>query len=61
VDKKQRSSERAPTTTQRPLVCIECRREWCASRERWRMYVIFGDLPETLIYCPDCAAREFDR
>jgi len=25
------------------------------------MYVIFGDLPETLIYCPDCAAREFDR
>jgi len=42
------------------LECLECRREWLDRAERWRMYTIFGDQPEQGLYCPVCAAFEFD-
>ena len=38
------------------LVCLECGEESSSARG-WRAYV---DEDELLIYCGDCAAREFD-
>lgn len=38
------------------LVCLECDDESPSARG-WRAYV---DEDELLIYCGDCAAREFD-
>lgn len=38
------------------LVCLECGEESSSARG-WRAYV---DEAELLIYCDDCAAREFD-
>jgi hypothetical protein len=40
--------------------CIECDQAWTDPRERWRVYLA----PERqstvcLVYCPDCAEREF--
>ena len=42
------------------LCCLECRREWSDSAERWRMYAIFDEEPEHGLYCPTCASNEFD-
>jgi hypothetical protein len=42
------------------LHCLECRREWLDSSERWRMYVVFGEETEQGLYCPICASFEFD-
>ena len=41
------------------IECIECARRWDVSTERWRMYLTDDDPPETVPYCPDCAAEEF--
>jgi len=41
--------------------CAECGRPWlAASREHWKAYI--ADIerpPEVLVFCPDCAEREF--
>ena len=39
-----------------PVTCAECRR-YPRSGEVWRLY--FADLGEVVIYCPECAEREF--
>ena len=44
----------------RPLVCIECRRVWRDTNERWRIYITDEDPPEAVPYCNVCASREFD-
>jgi predicted nucleic-acid-binding Zn-ribbon protein len=36
--------------------CAECGREWPAG-ELWRL--LFADLGEVVIFCPQCAEREF--
>jgi len=41
------------------VVCIECLRPWLVALERWRMKVTDDEAPETVAYCPECAAREF--
>jgi hypothetical protein len=41
------------------LVCVECGRVWVGPVERWRLYLTEDDPPETVAYCPVCAAREF--
>jgi len=50
----------AEPTTAAPLMCLECRRAWLDESERWRLYLMREDPPRPLVYCPDCAAREFD-
>jgi len=40
--------------------CTECSRPWLLSTERWKAYI--ADIerpPEVLVFCPDCAQREF--
>ena len=55
MQKKRREST-IPTTR---LRCLECRRPWLESTERWRVY-LSGEVPsQPLTYCPDCARREF--
>jgi hypothetical protein len=39
--------------------CVECERGWDDPQERWRMYLTADDPPETGVYCPACAGREF--
>jgi hypothetical protein len=39
------------------LVCLECRTE-AGSARGWRAYV--DEEACLLVYCPQCAAREFD-
>jgi hypothetical protein len=50
-----------PGTEAAELICEECRRFWRRAGERWRMYVLdVDDEPAyAVIYCPDCARREF--
>lgn len=42
------------------LCCQECRRAWRDAREHWRLYLSNDDTLEPLLYCPDCARREFE-
>lgn len=44
-----------------PLMCVECGRAWLAAFEMWRMYLTDEEPADAVIYCPACAAREFDR
>jgi len=37
--------------------CVECGRVWLDSSGRWRSYLTVDDEP--VLYCPECAAREF--
>jgi hypothetical protein len=55
------SSLRNAPTPAAALACVECRREWLRRGERWRAYVadVDGEF-EVGLYCPRCAAREFD-
>ena len=43
------------------LTCEECGREQAASERGWQAYLATDeDEPaEVVVYCPDCAAREF--
>jgi hypothetical protein len=45
----------------KPLTCEECGRTQPAGERGWRAYLTTGeDEPaEAIVYCPDCAAREF--
>jgi hypothetical protein len=40
--------------------CAECRRVWPPPDEDRRRYYLDTD-DELVFYCPDCAAREFDK
>jgi hypothetical protein len=42
------------------LRCLECRRDWDDPHERWRLYVTHDEEPVQGLYCPACAAFEFD-
>jgi hypothetical protein len=44
----------------RQLLCQECCRAWVDPHERWRAYVTDDEPAEPVLYCPICAAREFD-
>jgi hypothetical protein len=54
-------AERATRVTHTPnLTCVECRRPWLNSAERWRVYLInvTSDMPPlTVPFCPACAMR----
>ena len=45
--------------------CVECEAVWPpADEERWRAYIGGDDLEEpaeVVLYCPECAEREFGR
>jgi hypothetical protein len=43
------------------LQCVECGREQPADEQGWRAYLtVDEDEPaEAVVYCPDCATREF--
>jgi hypothetical protein len=44
-----------------PMCCIECGRPWDDGAERWRLKLLAFEAPaETVPYCPECHAREFD-
>jgi hypothetical protein len=51
---------RPETQVAAPPQCIECSRPWLLEAERWRLKVLEDDEPETVLYCPDCHAREFE-
>jgi hypothetical protein len=46
---------------QRPIVCAEC---GCPAPDEeargWRAYLTDDEPPEVALFCPDCAAAEFD-
>jgi hypothetical protein len=52
--------EEARTGLATELSCLECQREWRDPHERWRMYATADERPEVGLYCPVCAASEFD-
>lgn len=41
------------------LTCVECGRSGGKRGTRWRVYLTEDDLPEAVVYCEDCAEREF--
>lgn len=45
------------------LVCRECGREQAAGERGWRAYLTTDEYEpaEAVVYCPDCAHREFGR
>jgi DNA-directed RNA polymerase subunit RPC12/RpoP len=43
----------------RELVCVECGTTAPPGADGWRVYLT-DDEPETAVYCPHCAQREFD-
>jgi hypothetical protein len=47
-----------PETIALNLHCAECGRSPKRGGETWRIY--FADIGEAVIYCPECAEREFD-
>jgi hypothetical protein len=44
------------------LMCVECGREHGADERAWRAYLTTDeDEPtEAIVYCPECAIREFE-
>jgi hypothetical protein len=51
---------RVPGTATQPLTCVECGRLWLLPFEMWRMYLTDDRPADAVIYCPECAKREFD-
>jgi hypothetical protein len=42
-------------------LCSECGAVWLlADDERWRAYLTDDEPAEVVLFCPDCAEREFD-
>ena len=52
-----KDDEASVTGTQEPLICIECGSTSFFSERGWRAYVLEA---EVIVYCPECAGREFD-
>ena len=44
-----------------PLHCQECDRRWNDPAERWHVYFTVEEPPESSVYCPACAEREFGK
>jgi hypothetical protein len=42
-----------------PLHCQECGRRWNDPGERWHVLFTVEEPPESSVYCPACAEREF--
>lgn len=42
------------------LTCVECADTWLDPSERWRVYLTDDEPQEAVLYCADCAHREFD-
>jgi hypothetical protein len=44
-----------------PLTCVECGRAQLAGERGWRAYLTVDEdeSAEAVVFCPDCAAREF--
>jgi hypothetical protein len=53
------TGKRAASTMQ-DTACVECKRTWTEPTERWRAYLASDEPPLIGLYCPECAAREFD-
>jgi hypothetical protein len=56
----------ANVTSGAGLKCVECGREQADDERGWRSYLTVDDADdeepvEAVVYCPDCAAREFGR
>jgi hypothetical protein len=51
---------RPTTQVAAPPQCVECLRPWLLDTERWRLKVLDDPEPETVLYCPECHAREFE-
>ena len=47
-----------PKTGSKPLICAECGLESPPDAAGWRAYL--DDDGAALMFCPECAAREFD-
>ena len=60
VPEKDRMDEKTRVAVSTALHCLECRLEWTDPHERWRMYATLDEQPEVGLYCPVCAAFEFD-
>jgi DNA-directed RNA polymerase subunit RPC12/RpoP len=45
------------------LICVECGREQTVGERGWRAYLTTDEdeQAEAIVYCPDCATREFGR
>jgi hypothetical protein len=41
------------------LVCEECSRRWNDPHEHWRVYLSEDEQSVAVLYCPECARREF--
>lgn len=43
------------------VTCVECGREQRADERGWKAYLTVdeGEPAEAVVYCPECAAREF--
>jgi hypothetical protein len=52
--------EKRQVATSTDLRCLECERDWTEPNERWRMYATTGPEADVGLYCPLCAALEFD-
>ena len=50
--------EPTPLETVHSCACLECNRAWLDDAEHWRAFL--DEEGELLLYCPDCASREFD-
>jgi hypothetical protein len=46
---------------EKPLTCVECGREQGISEPGWRAYLTTDEEEpaEAIVYCPECASREF--
>ena len=53
------NKHRESTIATTPPHCLECRRPWVDSTERWRVYLSVESPSQPLTYCPECARREF--
>jgi DNA-directed RNA polymerase subunit RPC12/RpoP len=45
------------------LTCVECGREQADDERGWKAYLTVDEdeSAEAVVYCPDCAVREFER
>jgi len=57
---KTRVMKETSAPSRRFGLCQECLRYWREPGERWRLYLTDEDPAEAVLYCPACAAREFD-
>jgi hypothetical protein len=57
IDSRLVDDDARTTQSTDALICLECGEESPDVPHGWRAYTLAGEL---LIYCPTCAAREFE-